>query len=95
MLKKEKKTTGQYIFVTTSFNLIIKKQSKKQGYNIIVKAQRFKYVILTESYTSKERYVLVNKNNYRTCYTMNWYPNLVIKNVHLTTSQVWGQGQRW
>ena len=21
--------------------------------------------------------------------------NLVIKNVHLTTSQVWGQGQRW
>ena len=69
--KGKKKTTGQHIFVTTSFNLIIKKQSKKQGYNIIVKAQRFKYVILTESYTSKERYVLVNKNNYRTCYTMN------------------------
>ena len=34
--------TGQHVFVTTSFNLVIKKQSKKQGCNIIVKAQRFK-----------------------------------------------------
>ena len=34
--------TGQHVFVTTSFNLVIKKQSKKRGCNIIVKAQRFK-----------------------------------------------------
>ena len=40
--KQQKKTPGKNFFVTTSFNLVIKKQSKKQGYNIIVKAQRFK-----------------------------------------------------
>ena len=34
--------TRQHVFVTTSFNLVIKKQSKKRGCNIIVKAQRFK-----------------------------------------------------